>query len=131
MTMRRRRLSRATAGVPLRKSFSTWRAAGWGRQPSERARRPAVRLRGLGAAHRRDDRPLLVPAALVLAAAARAHLLAGGADADVGLSAALYRRELRVLRPCRRHLHRRGAAVGHPVPRPARLLGIVSRGDVV
>src|ERR1700759_4857055 len=119
MTMRRRRLSRATAGVPLRKSFSTWRAAGWGRQPSERARRPAVRLRGLGAAHRRDDRPLLVPAALVLAAADRFHLLAGRADAYVVLSAPLYRAKLRVLRPCRRHINRRSVAVGHPVSPPA------------
>ena len=29
-----------------------------------------------------------------------------------------------------RHLHRRGDAVGHPVPRPARLLDLVPGGDV-
>src|SRR5271166_7096705 len=112
--MRRRRSSRATAGARSRRSFSTWRAAGSGRRPNERAGGLAVRPRPLGAAHRRDDRPLLVPAALVLAAPARAHLLADGADADVGLPAALYRRELRILRPRRRYLHRRRAAVGHP-----------------
>ncbi len=38
--------------------------------------------------------------------------------------------ERRLLRPRRRHVHRRGAAVGHPVPRPARLLDLVPRGDV-
>ena len=39
--------------------------------------------------------------------------------------------ERRLLRPRGRHLHRRGAAVGHPVSRPARLLDLVPRGDVV
>ncbi len=38
--------------------------------------------------HRRDGAALFVSDALVLAAAARADLLAGGADADVGLPAA-------------------------------------------
>ena len=68
--------------------------------------------------------------ALVLAAHARPDLLAGRADADVGLSAALRFAERRLLRAGRRHVHRRGAAVGHPVPRPARVFDLVSRGDV-
>ena len=38
--------------------------------------------------------------------------------------------EPELLRARRRHLHRRCAAVGHPVPRPARLLHLVPRGDV-
>ena len=36
-----------------------------------------------------------------------------------------------LLRAGGRRVHRRGAAVGHPVPRPARLLDLVSGGDVV
>jgi hypothetical protein len=47
-----------------------------------------------------------------------------------GLPANLHCAERRFLRARRRHADRRGAAVGHPVPRPARLLHVVSRGDV-
>ena len=83
------------------------------------------------ASRRRDGAALSLSAALVLDAAAGAHLLAGGAALRVGLSAALHRAECRLLRPRRRRVHRRGADVGHPVSRPARLLGLVSRGDVV
>src|SRR5579862_1386383 len=71
---------------------------------------------------RRHGAALLVSAALVLAAYSRSHLLADGADADVGLSAALRVAELRHVCPRRRRVHRRGAAVGYPVPRPTRLL---------
>ena len=86
--------------------------------------------RVLAAPRRRDGAAPLVSAELVLAARARPDLLAGGADADVGLPAAVRLAELRLLREGRRHLHRRGDAVGHPVPRPARLLDLVPRGDV-
>src|SRR5215470_12375713 len=115
MMARRLRCWRVTDGKRWKRSFSTWRAAGSGRPPNEE---PAGReLRHFRPPHRRDDRALLVPAALVLAAAPGTRLLAGGADDDVGLPAALYRGEFRVFRPRRRHLYRCGAAVGHPVPR--------------
>src|SRR5436190_7218064 len=67
----------------------------------------------------------LVSAQLVLAARARPDLLAGRADADVGLPAAVRLAELRLLHESGRHLHRRGDAVGHPVPRPARILDLI------
>src|SRR5215211_1405390 len=62
---------------------------------------------------RRDGAALLVSAALVLAASAGVDLLAGGADADVGLSADVCIGERRLLRAGRGDFHRRGAAVGH------------------
>ena len=80
---------------------------------------------------RRDGAALLVSAALVVAAAGRADLLAGGADADVGLPADLSRRAGEHARAGRRRVHRRRAAVGHPVSRPARLFHVVPRRDVV
>src|SRR4051794_11488540 len=76
----------------------------------------------LAAPSRRNGAPPLVSAQLILAAGARPDLLAGGADADVGLSAAIRLAELRLLHEGSRHIHRRGDAVGHPVPRSARLL---------
>src|SRR5665213_4262235 len=73
--------------------------------------------------------PLLVFAALVLAARARPDLLADRADADVGLPAALRVAERRAVRAHGRSFHRRGAAVGYSIPRPARLLDLISGGD--
>ena len=87
--------------------------------------------RGISA-HRiqRDGAALLVSADVVVAAAAGADLLAGAADHHLGLSAELHFAERQFLRARRRHADRRGDPVGHPVPRPARLLDFVSRGDV-
>src|ERR1051325_10066618 len=79
----------------------------------------------LAAPRRRDGAAALVFAQLVLAARARPDLLAGGADADVGLPAAVRLAELRLLHESRGHLHRCGDAMGHPVPRSARLLDLV------
>src|SRR5580704_4081235 len=141
MTARRPNCCCATDGTRWKRCFSMWRAAApmSARPPNERAARRAPRPRArpfapavtLLATDRRNDRALLVSVTLIVAAAPGIDLLAGGADADVGLSAALHRSERRLLRPRRRHLHRRRAAVGYPVPRPARLLGLVPRGDVV
>src|SRR5262249_24329851 len=100
----------AKGGKRWKRFFSTWPAAGSGRPPSEQP--PGLELRHFRPPRRRDDRALLVPAALVLAAPLGTHLLAGGADDDVGLPAALYRNEFGVFRPRRRHLHRGRAAVG-------------------
>ena len=114
-------------GVPRHRARHR-RSAGGGAMSHAIAR--ACRV--LAAPRRRDGAALLVSAALVLAAAARADLLAGGADADVGLpAAATSRRTAGFFAQAARHLHRRGDAVGHPVPRPARLLDLVPRGDVV
>src|SRR5882757_10542904 len=79
----------------------------------------------LAASSRCDGAAPLVSAQLVLATRARPDLLAGRADADVGLPAAVRLAELRLLHESGRHLHRRGDAVGHSVPRPARILDFV------
>src|ERR1041384_2934593 len=118
---RRRRCSRATAATASSRCFSTSRA-GRPRRRTRRNERARRRARLLAGAHRRHGAALLLPAALVLAAAARPHLLAGRADADVGFPPALPRPERRLLRSRRRHVHRRRALVGHPVSWPARLL---------
>src|SRR4029077_9811654 len=67
----------------------------------------------------RDGAALLVSAAVVLRAARRAHLLAGRADADVGVSADLSRGPDRSFCTRRRRAHRRRDVVGYPVPRAA------------
>src|SRR5580704_5084568 len=114
-------------------------AASSARLRNDDAQRPHLilpRKRGRGgrgffsAAHRRDDAALLVSLALVVAAAARSGLLADGADDHLGLFAILHRAERRLFCPSCRHLHRRRAAVGHSVPRPARLLDLVHGRDV-
>src|SRR5580693_7949434 len=112
------------AGARWKKFFSTSpaAAASSARQRNDNDRRR--RLGFLAAAHRRDDAALLVSLALVMAAAARPGLLADGADGHLGLPAILHRAECRLFCPSRRHLHRRRAAVGHSVPRPARLLDL-------
>src|SRR5204862_4180964 len=130
-TIRRQRCWRATAAARSRKCFSTWRAAA--PKPARRVK-PARRRndrastflrRVLAAPGRRHGAALLVSVALVVAAHARTDLLAGGADADVGLPAALHLHQCGIFRPRWRHVHRRGAVVGHSVPRPARLLDLV------
>src|SRR5664279_2223835 len=95
-----------------KKSSSTWRAvaATNTRRCHERRRH---RRRFFTQSRRRDGATLLVPAALVLAAHSRPDLLAGRADADVGLPAALRIAECRLLRARRRRVYRLGAAVGH------------------
>ena len=127
--------SPATAGAPWKKCFSTSPAAATkrARRRNDRilrrcARRKRVRV--LAAARRGDDAALLVSVAFVVAAADRADLLAHGADDHLGLHPILRDAECQLFRPRRRHADRRGAAVGHSVPRPARLLDLVSRGDV-
>ena len=117
--------SRAAAGIPARRTCKG-QTAGGGTVTAVAAQTQTFSPRRVS----RDGAALLVPAALVVGAAHRAHLLAGRADADVGLPADLYRPERQHLRARRRLVHRRGAAVGHPVPRPARLLDLVPGGDV-
>src|SRR5262245_4572926 len=128
MTLRRRSW-RATAATRWRRSSSTWRADATGRVRDERARR-AAGARYCAASDQRDAAALLVPPAVVMAAAPGTDLLAGAADHHLGLPAKLHRAERQLLRPRRRHAGRRRDPVGHPVPRPARLLDLVSRGDV-
>src|ERR1700722_10659960 len=118
-----------------RRSFSTWRAGAArrarrprARPPSERARHARDRL--CAASGGRDGAALSVPVALVVAARARARLLADDAAVRVGIPAALHLAERRLLRARRRDVHRGGAVVGYPVPRAARIFGVVSRGGV-
>src|SRR5258708_7074791 len=92
--------------------------ADWVRARLERFRAP-----GGG----RDGAALSVSPALILAAHSRADLLADDAIVRLGISAALHFAERRIFCARRWNVHRRGAAVGHPVPRPARILGVVSR----
>src|SRR5580693_3445379 len=101
------------AGAPWKKSFSMWRAAiaSKARRRNERVRRACRSV--LSPPGRCNDAALLVSAALVVAAAARPGLLADRADADLGIPAILHRHQRRLFRARRRHLHRRGAAVGH------------------
>src|SRR5271169_5592757 len=130
MTTRRRGSSPITAAARSRKSSSTLpAAANGGRRRNDGALRSRAQL--LAAPRRRNDAALLVPVALIVAASGRTGLLAYGADDHLGFHPILRDAEGRVLRPRRRHADRRGAALGHPVPRPARLLDLVPRGDVV
>src|ERR1700683_3213023 len=141
MTTRRRGCLRVAPAARSRRFSSTWRAAAasGARRHNDRAHSgPLLTLpRSWGRAgwgffpapRRGDDAALLVSVALVLAAAGRARLLADGADDHLGLSAVLHHAEGRLFCPCRRHADRCGAALGHPVPRPARLLALVPRGD--
>src|SRR5580704_17445666 len=130
MTTRRPSFCCVTAGARWRRFSWTWPAgAVWrARRRNDDAQRRRFGL--FPAAHRRDDAALLVSPAFVVAAAARSGLLADGADGHLGLPAILHRAERRLFCPSRRHLHRRRAAMGHPVPRPARLLGLVDGRNV-
>src|SRR5262249_3276114 len=69
-------------------------------------KRRLERRRHLVRARVGDGAALFVPDALVVAAHPRSRLLAGGADADVGLPAALHLRQFGLLRARRRNLHR-------------------------
>src|SRR6201999_2404625 len=122
-TTRRRNCWRATAATRSRRSSLTSPVALKARRRNERydgARPAPPKPRQFVAADRGDDAALLVPVALVLAAAARPCLLADSTDGHLGFSAILYFQQCRLLRPCRRHTYWRGAAMGHFVPRPAR-----------
>src|SRR5947199_7016637 len=90
------------------------------------------RRRNIGAAPRgRDGVALSLSLAIVMDAPARADLLAGRAAVRVGLSAILHCPEFRILCASERRIHRRRADVGHALSRPAWLLRLLSRGDVV
>ena len=88
----------ATTARRWKKCFSTSRAAVPRRarheQPQHHREPPGHRA----APHRRHDPALLVSVDLVLAAAARAGVLAGAANRHLGFSADLHCRECRVLR---------------------------------
>src|SRR6202012_5851061 len=99
--------------------------------PAAGSRRPRHELacsRGgyLAASDRGHDPALLVSPDVVLAAAPGAALLAGAADRHLGLPAELHFAKCRLLCPCRRHAGGCGDPVGHPVPRPAWLLDLLS-----
>src|SRR5919112_180013 len=119
MTTRRRGYSRVTGGRRWRKCFSTSHAAAIARKPDEQCGSRARHV--FAAPRRRDGAALLVSAALTVRAADRARLLAGRADADVGLPADLSRGPGEPLRPGWRHAGRRRNAVGHPIPWAARV----------
>src|SRR4051794_30123263 len=124
MTIRRRASCSATIAPRWSRYSSMWRAGARRRTCREAGRgpqRPWYRT----ASHRRDDPALLVSDAVVMAAAGRTRLLAHLADRVVGISADLHRAECGLLRSGRRHLYRRGHAVGHPVPRSARLFHLL------
>src|SRR5262249_27096930 len=129
MTTHRRGSLPATAARRWRRCSSMSRAVAAKlrvRPPNE----PAVLIRADRAASRRRHGAALSPA-LVMVAGLGADLLAGGAAPGVGLPAVLHRAEFRLLRTRRRRLHRLRDDVGHPVPRSARLLDLVSGRDVV
>src|ERR1700759_3018522 len=128
MTTAPTRSWRATTGRRWRKCSSTSPAAGFRKARREQARQPPLGYRA--ASHSRDDPALLVSADVVVAAAAGIAVLAGAADHHLGLSAELHFADFRVFRARRRQPDRRGDPVGYPVSRAARLLDLVSRGDV-
>jgi hypothetical protein len=76
----------ATTGRRWKRCFSTSRAAAMKCRRPRRERTARARWHR-AASHRRDDAALLVSAALVVAAVARADLLAGAADHHLGLPA--------------------------------------------
>src|ERR1700730_4786042 len=117
---------RATTGRRWRKCSSTSPAAGFRKARREQARQPPLGYRA--ASHQRDDPALLVSADVVVAAPAGIAVLAGAADHELRASAELHFAYVGVFRACRRQPDRRRDPVGHPVPRPARLLDLVSRG---
>src|SRR5947209_6107866 len=110
-----------------RKCFSMSRGVGFRRRRRERARSASGNS---AASDLCDDPALLVFVALVLAAVAGTAVLARIADHHLGFPANLYRAERRVFCPRGRDADRRGDPLGHPVPRPAWLLDLISRGNV-
>src|SRR3954463_11029910 len=130
MTTLRRICSPATGAIRSKRCSSTSRADA----ARPRARPPNeffvyVSVRDFAAPRRRHGAALSLSAALVMVARAGADLLAGRAAPGLGLPAILHRAEFRLLRPRRRRLHRRRDDVGHPVPRPARFLDLISGRD--
>src|SRR5689334_4669658 len=73
---------------------------------------------------------LSLPPAQLVAAHARAALLADPADADLGLHEPVSLPQQQLCVPRLWRAARRGDVVGRAVPRPARPLDVVSRGDV-
>src|SRR6516162_7861048 len=133
---------RVTAATRWSRCSSTWRAAAPRMPPRhcpcrrraslprrchERARPASWHL---AQPHRRDDPALLVPVAVLLAAASGTDILAGAAGHHLGVPANLYRAKCQLLPSRRRYADRRGDPVGYPVPRPARLFHLLSGGDV-
>src|SRR5947209_473113 len=100
MTTRRRASWLATTGRRLRKYFSTSPVAGFRRPGREHAGLP---FRHRAAPDSGHGVALLVPAAVILAAAAGIAVLAGVADHHLGIPADLHRAKCRLFRPCRRH----------------------------
>src|ERR1041385_7168016 len=105
MTTRRRGYCSAMGAKRSRRCFSMSRADASVRPRNERSGAGV-----LAAPRYRDGAALLVSVALVLRAADRADLLAGRADADVGIPADLSRRTNQPLRPRRRRADRRSDA---------------------
>src|SRR5215470_8200656 len=109
------------AAAPWRRCSLTWCAAAARCELPRHDETHTRASRALGAAGHRHGAALLVSVAFVMATTARAHLLARGADADVGVPAALYCRQCEFFCPGERHVYRRGVAVGHLVPRANRV----------
>src|SRR5579871_6554613 len=101
MTTARNTSWHATTARRWRRCSSTWRAAAFRRRHHER---------GFGARRDRaasdcgDDPALLVSLDVVMAAPARADLLAGAADHHLGLPAELHLAKCRLLCPRRRDI---------------------------
>src|SRR5262249_12138911 len=128
-TTHRNVCSLVTAVKRWKRYFSTSHAGG-GRTRPRNEQRQRYRHGVFVQPRRRHGATLLVPSALVVAAHPRPYLLAGRADADVGISAGLYFAERRLLRAGGRRVHRLGAVVGYSVSRPARFFHFVPRGNV-
>ena len=119
--------SPATAATTSRRSSSTSPATAAGpRAAPHDAPGPAA----AAAPHPRHAAAPRLPAARLLAAPARPDLLADGADDPVGLHHPVPGRPVRLGRPGRRRVPLGRPALGHAVPRPARRLDVLPRGDV-
>src|SRR3954465_5214069 len=130
MTTRRSTCCGAMVAITSKRCFSTSPAAAAKRRARRRNERASERA-GTGAApHRSHGAALSLSPALLVVARTGTHLLAGCTAVRVGLPPALHHTERRFFRPRRWHVYRRGADVGHPVPRPARFFGLLSRRDV-
>src|SRR6266436_7883199 len=113
------------AAPTSKRCFSTLRA---GRGPSWSRYREGPRVfrrPGLG-----DAAALSLSVAQLVAAHSRADLLADLADADLGFHEPVSLRQQQLCLPCLWRAARGGHVVGRAVPRPARPLDVVSRGDV-
>ena len=118
----------ATAATTWKTSFSTLpatAAARWSRWAHDEPG-PATAL----APYPRHAAPARLPAAGLVAAPARSRLLAYRADDPVGLHHPVPGRPVRLGRPGRRGLPLGRPALGYPLPRPARRVDVLPRGDV-